>query len=112
MGSQEAAIMCDDEIHQFEGTIRVAETPLSRRTFGLSAVAAASLSAGLAQAADAKVVEKDADIKTADGTADAALFYPDGKGKWPARLVWAHIPGLRPGCPDSGRRLAAPSYRR
>jgi carboxymethylenebutenolidase len=102
--------MCDDEIHQFEGTIRVAETPLDRRTFGLAAAAVASLPAGLAHAADLKVVEKDVDIKTADGTCDAALFYPDGKGKWPAVLVWTDILGLRPVFRDMGKRLAAQGY--
>src|SRR5881392_1074491 len=98
--------MCDDEIHQFEGTLRVAETPLSRRSFALSAAAAASLSATLAHA-QASVVEKDVDIKTADGTADAALFYPQGKGKWPAVLIWTDIGGLRPAFRDMGKRLAA-----
>ncbi|HEY2751528.1 dienelactone hydrolase family protein [Phenylobacterium sp.] len=101
--------MCDDEIHQFEGTVRVAETSLSRRGFALSAAAAASLSASLAHA-QATVVEKDVDIKTGDGTADAALFYPQGKGKWPAVLIWTDIGGLRPVFRDMGRRLAAQGY--
>jgi carboxymethylenebutenolidase len=105
--------MCDDEIHQFEDTLRVAETPLSRRAFGLSAAAAASLSATVAASlahAEATVTEKDVDIKTADGTADAALFYPAGKGKWPAVLIWTDILGLRPAFRDMGRRLAAQGY--
>jgi carboxymethylenebutenolidase len=101
--------MCDDEIHQFEGTIRVAELPVDRRTFALSAAAAASLAATMAHA-EASVVEKDVDIKTADGTADAALFYPQGKGKWPAVLVWTDIMGLRPVFRDMGKRLAAQGY--
>ncbi|HEY2356873.1 MAG TPA: dienelactone hydrolase family protein [Phenylobacterium sp.] len=101
--------MCDDEIHQFEGTLRAAETPLSRRSFALSAAAAASLSATLAHA-QTSVEEKDVDIKTADGTADAALFYPKGKGKWPAVLIWTDIGGLRPVFRDMGRRLAAQGY--
>jgi carboxymethylenebutenolidase len=101
--------MCDDEIHQFEGTLRVPEAPMSRRAFGLSAAAAAGLSATLAHA-QASVVEKDVDIKTADGTADAALFYPQGKGKWPAVLIWTDILGLRPVFRDMGKRLAAQGY--
>jgi carboxymethylenebutenolidase len=101
--------MCDDEIHQFEGTIRVPEVPLSRRAFGLSAAAAASLAATMAHAQES-VEEKDVDIKTADGTCDAALFYPKGKGKWPAVLVWTDIMGLRPAFRDMGRRLAAQGY--
>lgn len=103
--------MCDDEIHQFEGTILATETPMSRRAFGLSAAAAASLAASVsASMAQATVVEKDVDIKTADGTADAALFYPSGKGKWPAVLIWTDIGGLRPVFRDMGRRLAAQGY--
>ncbi len=101
--------MCDDEIHQFEGTIRVPEAPLSRRSFGLSAAAAASLAATMAHA-QATVTEKDVDIKTPDGTCDAALFYPSGKGKWPAVLIWTDIGGLRPAFRDMGRRLAAQGY--
>ena len=101
--------MCDDEIHQFEGTIRVPEVPLSRRGFALSAAAAASFAAGMARA-ETTVEEKDVDIKTPDGTCDAALFYPKGKGKWPAVLIWTDIMGLRPAFRDMGRRLAAQGY--
>jgi carboxymethylenebutenolidase len=101
--------MCDDEIHQFEGTILAPGTTLDRRAFGLSAAAAASLAATMAHA-EASVVEKDVDIKTPDGTADAALFYPQGKGKWPAVLIWTDIGGLRPVFRDMGKRLAAQGY--
>ena len=58
--------MCDDEIHQFEGTLRAPETPISRRAFGLSAAAAASLAATVSASlahAQATVTEKDVDIK-------------------------------------------------
>jgi carboxymethylenebutenolidase len=105
--------MCDDDIHQFEGTILATETPLSRRAFGLSAAAAASLAATVSASmahAQATVTEKDVDIKTADGVCDAALFYPAGKGKWPAVLIWTDIGGLRPVFRDMGRRLAAQGY--
>jgi carboxymethylenebutenolidase len=105
--------MCDDEIHQFEGTILATETPMSRRAFGLSAAAAAGLAATVSASmahAQATVTEKDVDIKTADGTCDAALFYPQGKGKWPAVVIWTDIGGLRPVFRDMGRRLAAQGY--
>ena len=100
--------MCDDEIHQ--GLI---DPTVSRRAFGLSAAAAATLAATLASTmahAQESVVEKDVDVKTPDGTADAALFYPKGKGKWPAVLIWTDILGLRPVFRDMGRRLAAQGY--
>src|SRR6201996_948642 len=101
--------MCDDEIHQFEGTLRVPELPLSRRGFALSAAAAASFAAAMAHA-QATVDEKDVEIKTPDGTCDAALYTPQGKGKWPAVLIWTDIMGLRPAFRDMGRRLAAQGY--
>jgi carboxymethylenebutenolidase len=96
--------MCDDEIHQ--GLTQ--DLSVSRRTFGLVTAAAAGL-ATAAHAQDA-VVEKDVDVKTPDGTADAALFYPKGKGTWPAVLIWTDILGLRPVFRDMGRRLAAQGY--
>ncbi|MFL5297634.1 MAG: dienelactone hydrolase family protein [Phenylobacterium sp.] len=101
--------MCDDEIHQGEDTLRVPEIPLSRRAFALSAAAAASFTAAMAHAETA-VVEKDVDVKTPDGVADAALYYPQGKGKWPAVLIWTDIGGLRPAFRDMGKRLAAQGY--
>jgi carboxymethylenebutenolidase len=96
--------MCDDEIHQGQ-----VDPSFSRRAFGLSAAAAAALAATMAHAQDT-VEEKDVDVKTPDGMADAALFYPKGKGKWPAVLIWTDIFGLRPVFRDMGRRLAAQGY--
>ena len=77
--------MCDDDIHV--GLIY--DPTVSRRTFGLAAVAVAGL--GSAAHAQTNVVEKDVEVKTADGTADAALFYPSGKGTWPAVLIWTGL---------------------
>ncbi|WP_293903535.1 dienelactone hydrolase family protein [Phenylobacterium sp.] len=96
--------MCDDDIHV--GLIY--DPTVSRRTFGLMAAGAATLGPTGAYAAD--VVEKDVNVTTADGVADAALFYPPGKGKWPAVLIWTDIAGLRPAFRDMGRRLAAQGY--
>ena len=95
--------MCDDDIHQ--GLVQ--DPTVSRRTFGLMSVAAAGV-ATAAHAAD--VVEKDVEVKTADGVADAALVYPAGKGTWPAVLVWPDILGLRPVFRELGKRLAAQGY--
>jgi carboxymethylenebutenolidase len=96
--------MCDDDIHQ--GLIE--DPTVSRRTFGLMTLAAAGV-AGAARAA-APVVEKDVEIKTPDGVADAALYYPEGKGKWPAVVVWPDVVSLRPAFREMGRRLAAEGY--
>jgi carboxymethylenebutenolidase len=97
--------MCDDDIHQ--GLVH--DPRLSRRAFGLAAAALGGVTATSAQAR-AAVIEKDVEIKTPDGVADAALFYPEGKGKWPAVLVWPDVMSLRPVFRDMARRLAADGY--
>jgi carboxymethylenebutenolidase len=61
-------------------------------------------------AAQAKVVEKDVNVPMASGVSDSALFYPEGKGPWPAVLVWTDILGLRPVFREMGRRLAGEGY--
>lgn len=96
--------MCDDDIHP--GLI--VDPTVSRRAFGLMTVAAA----GIATAARAgvPVVEKDVEIKTADGVADAALYYPEGEGHWPAVLIWPDVVSLRPAFREMGRRLAGEGY--
>ena len=96
--------MCDDDIHP--GLI--VNPAVSRRAFGLMTVAAAG-AAGSARAAVA-VVEKEVDVKTADGVADAALYYPEGKGSWPAVLLWTDVVGLRQAFRDMGRRLAGEGF--
>ena len=96
--------MCDNEINSglFE------DWSLTRRTF-FALSAAATLSGTAAYAADS-VVETDVSVKTPDGTADAVLFHPGGKGSWPAVLMWPDIFGLRPVFREMGRRLAAQGY--
>ena len=103
--------MCGDGNHQ--GFI--SDTSLTRRTVLLTmgAVAAASGLPARAFAEDTgarPVTEKDVSVKTADGSAEAALFYPTGKGKWPAVLMWPDILGLRPVFREMGKRLAAQGY--
>ena len=82
---------------------------MSRRSFGVGAGAVVALTAAEASA-QAAVTEKDVTVKAGDGEADAVLFYPSGKGKWPAVLIWTDIGGLRPAFRDMGRRLAAQGY--
>ena len=101
--------MCGNGNHQ--GFI--ADTSLTRRTMLLTigAVAAAgSMPAFAADKGARPVTEKDVTVKTADGNADAALFYPTGKGRWPAVLMWPDILGLRPVFREMGKRLAAQGY--
>jgi carboxymethylenebutenolidase len=80
-------------------------------TMGAVAAASGLPAPAFAEDAGAKAVsEKDVSVKTADGSADAALFYPAGKGKWPAVLMWPDILGLRPVFREMGKRLAAQGY--
>jgi carboxymethylenebutenolidase len=103
--------MCGDGNHQ--GFI--ADTSVTRRAVLLTigAVAASSGVSVPAFAEDAgarRVTERDVSVRTADGHADAALFYPTGRGKWPAVLMWPDILGLRPVFREMGKRLAAQGY--
>jgi carboxymethylenebutenolidase len=52
----------------------------------------------------------DVSVKTPDGTSDAVLFHPPGKGAWPAVLIWPDIFGLRPVFRAMGKRLAAEGF--
>jgi carboxymethylenebutenolidase len=97
--------MCDDLIHQ--GLTH--DPSFTRRAFSLGAAATAVLTSTAMQA-QSQVVEKDVDVPMSSGVADSALFYPAGKGPWPAVLIWTDILGLRPVFRDMGRRLAAQGY--
>ncbi len=99
--------MCDDFIHQ--GLTH--DPTVSRRAFVVSSAATAVvLTSPAAAAAQANVVEKDVNVPMAAGVSDSALFYPEGKGPWPAVLVWTDILGLRPVFREMGRRVAAEGY--
>jgi carboxymethylenebutenolidase len=97
--------MCDDFIHP--GLIE--DWRLSRRVFVSTGMVVAGAAASAAHA-EASVVEKEVSITTPNGTADAALFHPAGKGSWPAVLIWPDIMGLRPVFRDMARRLASDGY--
>jgi carboxymethylenebutenolidase len=85
----------------------------SRREFvALSAAglaAAATAGSATASAAEAQVESRDVEIKTPDGVAEAAFFYPKGKPA-PGVLLWADAFGLRPWTRQMGARLAASGY--
>ena len=82
-------------------------TGLPRRDF-ITSVAAGLAVAGSASAA-ASVVETDVEIKTPDGTCDAAFIHPAG-GSHPGVLIWTDAFGLRPSMRDMAKRLAAQGY--
>ena len=83
---------------------------LSRRDFTALTVGATGAAVLTTSAQAAEVIETDVTIKTADGSCDAALFHPAGKGAWPAVLIWPDALGLRPAFRDMGKRLAAEGY--
>lgn len=98
--------MCDSDNNQGY----IPDTSFTRRSVVLTLSSVAAAAALPACAAAANVVEKDVMVPTADGSADAALFYPAGAGSWPAVLMWPDILGLRPVFREMGRRLAAEGY--
>jgi carboxymethylenebutenolidase len=81
---------------------------LGRRDFVAVSVAA-GLSASSASAAGLKVVETNVDIKTPDGTCDAAFIHP-ASGSHPGVLIWTDAFGLRPSFREMAKRLAAQGY--
>jgi carboxymethylenebutenolidase len=68
-----------------------------------------------AAAADIEVVAADVEIKTPDGTCDAAFLHPHphwhGKSaSYPGVLIWPDAFGLRPSMRAIGRRIASEGY--
>jgi carboxymethylenebutenolidase len=98
-----------DEKHDHEEQGE-SSSDVSRRDF-----VAMSLAAGIAaatagtSAAELPVVETDVEIKTPDGTCNAAFIHPSA-GAHPGVLIWSDAFGLRPALRAMGRRLAAEGY--
>ena len=83
---------------------------LARRDFvTLSVAAGLAATAGPVAAAALEVVETDVEIKTPDGTCDAAFIRPK-TGSHPGVLIWPDAFGLRPSMRDIAKRLAAEGY--
>ncbi len=80
---------------------------LPRRDFVMS-VAAGLAAAGAASGA-MKVVETDVEIKTPDGTCDAAFIHP-ASGSHAGVLIWPDAFGLRPSMREMAKRMAAEGY--
>ena len=80
---------------------------ITRRSF--VGIAAAGLTAAAAGTAEAQqVVETNVDIKTPDGTCDAAFIHPS-TGAHAAVIIWPDAFGLRQSMRDMGKRLALDS---
>jgi carboxymethylenebutenolidase len=83
---------------------------ITRRDFTVLVVGAGlAATVPLAAAADLEVIETDVEIKTPDGTCDAAFIRPK-MGSHPGVLVWPDAFGLRPATRGIGRRIAAEGY--
>ena len=82
----------------------------TRREFvATSAAVGLAAAAGVSLGAERDVIEKDVEIKTADGVCDAAFLHP-AAGAHPGVLIWTDVFGLRPAFRAMGRRLAAQGY--
>jgi carboxymethylenebutenolidase len=83
---------------------------IDRRGFvALSVAAGLAANATVGAAANMPVTEKDVEIKTPDGTCDAAFIHPT-TGSHPGVIIWADAFGLRPAMRDMGKRIAAEGY--
>ncbi len=85
-------------------------TDLSRRDLvALSLAVGLATATGAASAAAREVVEADVEVKTPDGTCDAAFLHPKS-GSYPGVLIWPDAFGLRPALRAMGKRLATEGY--
>jgi carboxymethylenebutenolidase len=83
---------------------------LGRRDFvALSVAAGVAASASSAVAAGLDLVETDVEIKTPDGTCDAAFIRPK-TGSYAGVIIWPDAFGLRPSMRDMAKRIAAEGY--
>jgi carboxymethylenebutenolidase len=85
---------------------------VSRREFtALSVATGLAVASGTTLGATGhEVVDTPVQIKTPDGTCDAALVHPKGKGSWPGVILFPDAFGLRPVLRDMAKRLAADGY--
>ena len=83
---------------------------LSRRDFvAMSVAAGVTFAATSVSAAEMPVVETMVEVKTPDGTCDAAFIHP-ATGSHPGVIVWPDAFGLRPSMRDIGKRISAEGY--
>lgn len=83
---------------------------ITRRDFVAMTIAAGlAAAAGTDLLAQGQLVETNVEIKTPDGTCDAAFIHP-ATGSHPGVIIWTDAFGLRPSFRAMGRRLAAEGY--
>jgi len=82
---------------------------ITRRDFVTTVAAGLAAAASTDLTAQQKVMEMNVDIKTADGTCDAAFIHP-ASGSHPGVVIWTDAFGLRPSMREIAKRLAAEGY--
>ena len=82
---------------------------ITRRGFVKSTVAAGFAAAAGADVSAQQVTETNVEIKTPDGTCEAAFIHP-ASGAHPAVVIWPDAFGLRPSMRDIAKRLANEGY--
>src|SRR5438552_18307827 len=83
------------------------DNDITRRDFvNMTVAAGLAAAAGSDLAGQQHVVETNVEIKTPDGTCDAAFIHP-ASGAQPAVIIWPDAFGLRPSMRGLARRLAA-----
>jgi len=82
---------------------------IDRREFVAFSVATGLAATAASAAAQGQVVETNVEIKTPDGTCDAAYIHP-ATGSHPGVLLWPDAFGLRPVTREMAKRLAAAGY--
>ena len=82
---------------------------LTRRDFVTTVAAGMIAAAGADLGAQQQVTETNVEIKTPDGTCDAAFITP-ATGAHPAVIVWPDAFGLRPSMRNMAKRLAGAGY--
>src|SRR5687767_1103698 len=82
---------------------------ITRRDFVNMTVAGLAAAAGATASAQGNVTERTVEIKTPDGTCDAAFIHPP-TGSHAAVIIWPDAFGLRPSMREMAKRLAADGY--
>ena len=81
------------------------DNDITRREFVSLTVGAGIVASAVEVTAQQRIVETNVEIKTADGTCDAAFIHPS-TGAHPAVLIWPDAFGLRPSMRDMAKRGA------
>src|SRR5579864_523809 len=82
---------------------------VSRRDFIAMSIAAGVAGTAVPASAAMEVIERDVEVKTPDGTCDAAFIHLKS-GSHPGVIIWADAFGLRPSMRGIGKRISAEGY--